>query len=239
MKEKVVKIILGAALAGLIIAPFPYSVYSARNNDYGTQDNRSDYDRSVDEIVTKDPGHYSWERSTAGQVANSTTSMSVTIGANSYSGGASVSGVSSMINNQGYAGKIAAVGANVDNGETAYSKVSTEVGPAAKAALSSVATSRGYVAGGTFNIQNGIYRAGQVTIPETLKGTINYDLYVTKPAPGYKNSLLVLLPDGSVSLLNSAFYYTQSVDDWTKDMLVLHTPYPNATYMFVQIPANS
>ncbi len=244
MKERVVKIILGLAVVGLMAVPFSYSVYCASNDKYGTQD---DDDDDHDSYVVEDIYHendYKWENTTAGKMASDTTVAAFALGEQYMPGaGNAGGGVKEVFPALDLSYQVEILGADLSNGEMPYCAVKSEVGPVAKGILQGEALSRGFIPGGILDVQIGVFRAGVCTVSNKLNKTYPIHVGVNPPLPGYKYAVLALFPEGGTKLYDGSdenFIQSDIVGDSAYDPVVpltINTMSPRCVYMIVQVPA--
>ena len=235
------------ALVGSEFAAFTPFVNTVNAREYGSQDEKKDDDDDDDEprsAYNSEEGR--WENSLEGRLHSDTNVASFTLESSGMNGGASIGGgVGGIFGNTLGSQARKVTGCSRDNGEASYFRASKEVGPVAEGVLKGAALSNGYIAGGFFDGEVGIYRAGTMTACSSLNGTYDFDLYVNPPLPGYRNEVMILLPDGTTKLLDesvvdkSYYYKDVATNQWNgQGRFVVRTPYPKAVYMLVQVPEN-
>ena len=240
------------AVAGSGFAPLTPFVDTVKADKYGSQDKDDDDDDDDDDdyaVYSDSSSAYNtdehrWENSLEGKLHSNPNVASFTLENSGMNGGASIGGgVGGIFGNTLGAQARRVTGCNRDNGEASYFKASKDVGPLAEGALKGAAISSGFIPGGVFDGEVGVYRAGVMTTCSNLNGTYDFDLYVNPPLPGYRNEVMILLPDGTTKLLDESIvdksYYYKDVanNQWNgQGRFVVRTPYPKAVYMLVQVP---
>lgn len=248
MRERVSKVLMAATVLALLGAPFLldsqafgiYDVSAKANENYGSDDNEEESEKE------SRPSQEAIDRNISVSITKNKSVESISLGDGIYHGGGSIGGGVSQVIGYGnfeknFKASQAITGADSSQGQMTYAKVSTDMGPIAKGALQGAAITAGYIPGGIFNAEVGIFQSNEMKPVDKLNSPYTFDVYASAPMAGYKNGIMALLPDGSMKLLDDTVvdqtYFAEDSARWGgTGRLVLRTPYPKAVYMVVQVP---
>ena len=218
MKRRIIRIIAGIALAGILTSAF---AVPAKCGSYV----------NFVPVVNVNSGTI-----LAIDIGNELTKK-VNIGA----GVASIQGIHycehyEHCHNQYYYGcnQYLATGTNAGGPALPYTQIKTAT-PAAKTILANAAKSMGCVPGDAFGLEIGQFFNNVYTPNASLLRTMNFEIYGRTPV-GYTPAMIALLSSGAIVVLSPLEFDQSLSSQWYTDgsrYYQLHTMYPNAVYMMV------